>query len=460
MSYNSFKTSDLTSLNKNFKNMNPIVFVNALSQKTKSKSPNYTFITNEKNEFRCKMEYNGKTFKGKDYRQNKRIAKHYAARKAVKYLIDNLPAKLVKEITQTTFSAAQLPKKKREVGESEVLPSIRWYQKILKQFPQKRPVVLLLEFCQYHKLGFPVYHENHDEKGRYKFDLRVGSREFKPNRSFLHMPKSKDHVAEKGFIALFSDFCDKEQRELNVRKAQNGKYRLHSNYSRPTLCPSQDALGSTHVSSVIGSLSASALIECHLQKQNQDQQTSISKYWTVLNAGSEEVVDMEIDEVDDVYYLRVLLEAEPKQEDFHDLILKIVRSHGYHPYLPPPPCNSEPMQIRKKSVIYKKYVSLLHEICQAKKWVKPIYNIEEVEGGFKCNVQGKDFNFMSNNICYTKSNAMEEAAKMAYQYFVKEQERNIRVQKHKEKTKKRTFFNNRNLYPGVWSKPSRGFQCY
>jgi hypothetical protein len=439
--------------------MNPIVFLNVLSQKTKIKPPIYAFITNEKDEFRCKMEYNGKTFKGKDYRQNKRIAKHYAARKAVKYLIDNLPAKLVKEITQATFNAAQLSQKKKKDGESEVLPSIRWYQKILKQFPQKRPVVLLLEFCQYHKLGFPVYHENHDERGRYRFDLRVGSREFKPNRSFLHIPKSKDHVAEKGFIALFSDFCDKEQRELDARKAQNGKYGFHSNYLCPT-CPSQNAPGSTHISSQLGSSSpASAFVECYLQKQSQDQQTLISKSRKVLNEGSEEIVDMEIDEVDDVYYLRVLLEAEPKQEDFRDLILKTVRSHGYHPYLPPPPCNSEPMQIRKKSIIYKRYVSLLHEICQAKKWVKPTYNIEEVEGGFKCNVQGKDFNFISNKICYTKSNAMEEAAKMAYQHFVKEQKRNTRVHKHKEKTK-RTFFDNGNLYPDAWSKPGQVFRCY
>ncbi|CAB4399968.1 unnamed protein product [Rhizophagus irregularis] len=420
MPYNSFRKFDLDSLNKNFKNMNPVVFINVLSQKTKTKPPIYTFITNEKNDFRCKLEYNGKTFKGKDYQQNKQMAKHYATRKAVKYLIDNLPAKLVKEITQATLNAVQLPRKKGKVGESEVLPSIRWYQRTLNQFPQKRPVVLLLEFCQYHKLGFPIYHENLDERGRYKFDLRVGSREFKPNRSFLHVPKSKDHVAEKGFIALFSDFCYKEQRELDTRKAQNGKYGFHSNYFRPTVCPSQNAPGSTYISSELGSPFASAFTEYYLQKQSHNQQTSISESWTVLNEGNEEAVDMEIDEIDDVYYSRVLLEAEPKQEGFRDLILKIVRSHGYHPYLPPPPCNSEPMQIRKKSFIYKKYVSLLHEICQAKKWEKPTYNIEDVEGGFKCSIRGKDFNFMSNKICYTKSNAMEEAARMAYRFFGKE----------------------------------------
>ncbi|PKC69155.1 hypothetical protein RhiirA1_416051 [Rhizophagus irregularis] len=223
---------------------NPISFLNTLHQKLKtSKPPVYSYSHDSvTGHFYCHVNFCGQTYENKTARSKKQQAKEEAASIAMNDLSLRMPEitdlirqELVKAHTSLQKAnnnkgnnqAVKRPYYSRQSYQQQIIAphplelipkSVQWYQRQVAHASSigqmKRPCVLLLEFCQMHKLGHPTYTIRDDGSGYYLFDCTVYNRTFNPQLSFWRKSDAKDHVSQIAFQCLYEEFIEKEGQEI------------------------------------------------------------------------------------------------------------------------------------------------------------------------------------------------------------------------------------------------------
>ncbi|GBC05406.1 hypothetical protein RclHR1_06200011 [Rhizophagus clarus] len=223
---------------------NPISFLNTLHQKLKtSKPPVYSYSHDSvTGHFYCQVNFCERTYQNITARSKKQQAKEEAANIAMNDLSLRMPEitdlirqELVK--AHTTLQKANNSKGNNQTMKRpyysrqsyqqqiiaphplELIPkSVQWYNRQVAHASSigqvKRFCVLLLEFCQMHKLGHPTYTIRDDGSGHYLFDCTVYNRTFNPQLSFWKKSDAKDHVSQIAFSCLYEEFVEKERLEI------------------------------------------------------------------------------------------------------------------------------------------------------------------------------------------------------------------------------------------------------
>ncbi|CAG8460971.1 6427_t:CDS:2 [Diversispora eburnea] len=198
---------------------NPISLLNELQQRFKTfKPPLYAFSTDQYGGFICELEVFGKIYKNSKSRPRKQEAKEDAALLAISEIVkQNIPE--ITESLNKDLIEMYDPGMRNEL--TFIPKSQTWFQKQLKDWPGKKPRVILLEFCQMHHLPTPMYVERNDIIG-FLFDCRVGERIFNSdNKNFCKQADAKDYIAAKTFSILYEEFCELERRiEANSRQIE------------------------------------------------------------------------------------------------------------------------------------------------------------------------------------------------------------------------------------------------
>ncbi|RIA92483.1 hypothetical protein C1645_736299 [Glomus cerebriforme] len=242
---NSFDPSGLVVLKRwsdnDYNELNPITWLNTIHQKLKTPAPPIYAYTQEVLDkgFYCTVEFLDQRFRSPEIRLKKQEAKEDAARVALLTLEQQMPI-IFKRIKDALVKAHTVPKKEgkfckgvRQIGKSvqpsDMFPrSIEWLKKFKETHNNERPCVMLLEFCQYHKLGQPVYHQKQEWDGRFLMDCEINSRKFSSEHLFWVKKDAKDHISQIAFDILYNEFIDKEQADINRRiknqKMQQGLY--------------------------------------------------------------------------------------------------------------------------------------------------------------------------------------------------------------------------------------------
>ncbi|RHZ67229.1 hypothetical protein Glove_302g31 [Diversispora epigaea] len=235
--------------------INPISFLNTMHQKLKTTAPpEYSFSHDSvTGQFYCQVHFCGHTYQNQMAKPKKQTAKEEVACIAMRDLSIRMPditnqirAELVR--AQISSQKNKFGGNKKPVGNInnnnnnnnnnnspsitlqmrpphplELVPKSRqWYDKQQQQAvannrQKKRPCVLLLEFCQMHKLGHPVYNIRDDGRGNYLFDCTINERTFTPDVAFWQKNDAKDHVSTIAFNVLFKEICEKESMEIQYR---------------------------------------------------------------------------------------------------------------------------------------------------------------------------------------------------------------------------------------------------
>ena len=68
-------------------------------------------------------------------------------------------------------------------------------------------------------------------------------------------------------------------------------------------------------------------------------------------------------------------------------------------------------------LLRKKYVTLLHELCQKRNWVKPDFIFHSIYEGYRCTVTINCRMFTGSKLCPKKVDAKEEVAELAYKFY-------------------------------------------
>ncbi|CAB4481204.1 hypothetical protein RhiirA1_439473 [Rhizophagus irregularis] len=197
---------------------NPISILNEMHQRNRGSSipPKYSFtIDPNTGNFYCQLEVFGKVFKTERPTLRKQQAKEEAALMALRNLVNEnnssdgnrrvLGSDIMK-LYEPSFS--NYPENRTEI----ISKSESWYRKQLNEFPGKQPRVILLEFCQMHRLSTPSYQPLNDYNGHTYYECSVGDRRFKSDKSFVKSSEAKDYVAHIAFEILFKEMCEKERR--------------------------------------------------------------------------------------------------------------------------------------------------------------------------------------------------------------------------------------------------------
>jgi hypothetical protein len=196
---------------------NPISILNEMHQRNRGSSvpPQYSFtIDPNTGNFYCQLEVFGKIFKTERPTLRKQQAKEEAALMALRNLVsetnpsDNrrVIGSDIMKLYEPSFN--NYPENRTEI----ICKSESWYRKQLKDFPSKQPRVILLEFCQMHRLPSPTYQPFNDYNGNTYYECMVGDRYFKSDRSFVKSSEAKDYVARIAFDVLYREMCEKERR--------------------------------------------------------------------------------------------------------------------------------------------------------------------------------------------------------------------------------------------------------
>ncbi|RIA84651.1 hypothetical protein C1645_783664 [Glomus cerebriforme] len=222
---------------------NPISFLNTMHQKLKtSNAPVYSYSHDPATgHFYCQVNFCGKTYENKNARPKKQQAKEEAASIAMKDLscrmqefTDLIRQEMIRARTslQKTnnnknnnnqirpyFSRQSYQQQILSPHPLELIPkSIQWYNRQAAQASAngqaKRPCVLLLEFCQMHKLGHPTYKIKDDGRGYYLFECTIFNRTYTPQMGFWKKSDAKDHVSNLAFHYLYEEFVEKEKLEI------------------------------------------------------------------------------------------------------------------------------------------------------------------------------------------------------------------------------------------------------
>ncbi|CAG8729870.1 2723_t:CDS:1, partial [Dentiscutata erythropus] len=226
--------------------INPISFLNTMHQKLKTTAPPvYSFSHDPTTgQFYCQVHFCGQTYQNQTARPKKQQAKEEVASIAMRDLslrMSEITALIRHELIRAHVAASQKAKfgGKNQSGNGamvvqsrqnsqqiaphplELVPkSLQWYRKqmeLANNGQPKRSCVMLLEFCQMHKLGQPVYSMRDDGRGNYLFDCTIAGRVFSPEIACWHKNDAKDHVSSIAFNVLYNECCDRELREIASR---------------------------------------------------------------------------------------------------------------------------------------------------------------------------------------------------------------------------------------------------
>ncbi|CAB4422279.1 unnamed protein product [Rhizophagus irregularis] len=220
-----------------YNELNPITWLNTIHQKLKTPAPPVYAYTQEliANGFYCTVEFLDQSFRSPELKLKKQEAKEDAAKIALLTLEQQMPI-IFKQIKDALVKSHTVPKKDgrfckgvRQIGKlmqpSDMIPrSIEWLKKFKETHVNERPCVMLLEFCQYHKIGQPVYHVRQEWIGTYLMDCEVNSRKFSSEHVFWVKKDAKDHISQIAFDILYNEFVEKEQADIS-RKIKNQKMR-------------------------------------------------------------------------------------------------------------------------------------------------------------------------------------------------------------------------------------------
>ncbi|CAG8771326.1 7732_t:CDS:2, partial [Acaulospora morrowiae] len=209
--------------------INPISFLNTMHQKLKTTAPPvYSFThDSETGQFYCQVHFCGQTYQNQLARPKKQAAKEEVASIAMRDLSQRMPditTPIRTELVRAHIASSQKTKHGKKPVRAphplELIPkSVQWYNKQMSGEP-KRPCVLLLEFCQMHRLGHPVYEMRDDGRGNYLFDCTVTSRVFTPELAFWQKNDAKDHVSSIAFNVLYQEYCEREAMEIQYKHGQ------------------------------------------------------------------------------------------------------------------------------------------------------------------------------------------------------------------------------------------------
>ncbi|CAG8828369.1 16235_t:CDS:2, partial [Gigaspora margarita] len=200
---------------------NPISILNELHQRLRTgKLPIYEFLIEPTSgRFDCKLEIFGKIYRTNQPRTRKQQAKEDVALIALKDIVnENSHPAIADSVGQDVLNHFE-PPDKNSIAENFIPRSEIWYRKQLSDHPEKKPRVILLEYCQMKRLPTPEYRGRTDERGRYFFDCAIGDRIFSAEGvGFLKTADAKDCIAAKSFSLLYQEFCEQErQQEKNNR---------------------------------------------------------------------------------------------------------------------------------------------------------------------------------------------------------------------------------------------------
>jgi len=198
---------------------NPISILNEMHQRNRGSGipPQYSFtIDPNTGYFYCQLEVFGKVFKTERPTVRKQQAKEEAALMALRNLVnDNNSSDGNRRAIGSDIMRLYEPSFGNNYSENRadiISKSESWYKKQLSDFPGKQPRVILLEFCQMHRLPNPTFQPLNDYNGHTYFECRVGDRYFKSDKSFIKSSEAKDYVANIAFNVLFREMCEKEKR--------------------------------------------------------------------------------------------------------------------------------------------------------------------------------------------------------------------------------------------------------
>ncbi|CAG8644649.1 5862_t:CDS:1 [Acaulospora colombiana] len=229
--------------------INPISFLNTMHQKLKTTAPPVYSFTHDSvtGQFYCQVHFCGQTYQNQLARPKKQAAKEEVASIAMRDLSQRMPditTPIRTELVRAHISSSQKTKNgsKKSGGTGinninnnnngmissrqqqvraphplELIPkSAQWYNKQMSG-EQKRPCVMLLEFCQMHRLGHPVYNLRDDGRGNYLYDCTVIGRVFTPELAFWQKNDAKDHISSIAFNILYTEFCEREAMEIQYK---------------------------------------------------------------------------------------------------------------------------------------------------------------------------------------------------------------------------------------------------
>ncbi|CAG8511307.1 4179_t:CDS:10 [Diversispora eburnea] len=202
--YQNGDSNDITTTDVDAQFINPISFLNTMHQKLKTTAPpEYSFSHDSvTGQFYCQVHFCGQTYQNQIAKPKKQTAKEEVACIAMRDLSIRMPD--ITNQIRAELIRAQISSQKKLEPKSKL-----WYDKQQQQAAnnrqKKRPCVLLLEFCQMHKLGHPVYDIRDDGRGNYLFNCTINDRTFTPEVAFWQKNDAKDHVSTIAFNVLFKE---------------------------------------------------------------------------------------------------------------------------------------------------------------------------------------------------------------------------------------------------------------
>ncbi|CAG8487227.1 8445_t:CDS:2 [Cetraspora pellucida] len=219
----------------------------------------------------------GKIYRTNQPRVRKQQAKEDVALIALKDLVkENAHPAIADSVGQDVMNHFE-PSDKNSIDENFMPKSEIWYRKQLTEHPEKKPRVILLEYCQMKRLSTPEYRGRTDERGRYFFDCVIGDRIFSAEGvGFLKMADAKDCIAAKSFSLLYQEFCEQEQQE-KITNGMNSKHALSINNSNNQIVPN-NCIG-LNLSSAANDISTANLVlpsldDDELQFKNDSHESS------------------------------------------------------------------------------------------------------------------------------------------------------------------------------------------
>ncbi|CAI2188465.1 18272_t:CDS:1 [Funneliformis geosporum] len=495
-----------------YNELNPITWLNTIHQKLRTPAPPKYNYTQEvlANGFYCTVEFLEQRFKSPEPRLKKQEAKEDAAKIALLTLEQQMPI-IFKQIKDALVKASTVPKKDTRIcrgGGLRQLPkiiqptdtiphSVEWLDKFKATHVNERPCVMLLEFCQYHKLGQPVYNLRQDWEGHLKMDCEVNSRKFSSEHTFKVKKDAKDHVSQIAFDILYNEFISKEQAEIdrkvrtyNMRQGlyreepkkiheeivqpptpfanysvSGGYYDNYTNYYTPTLSENIQAVTNFTYDQPLGYQDPNGNTNNNLLGNaiSYNSQPTVDSYGYASSSTVPFFNNVDNKSADSYAF------PTPNVSQFGHLstnasfinvansptsLIQTSASNGYHPYAVPVSHNKhattkklngrarkerrllygtaaplhKPTRALEKEVsdrngrlLRKKYITLLHELCQRRSWSKPDFDFHNICGGYRSTVTINCRIFTGSKLCPKKSDAKEEVAELAYKFYETDQ---------------------------------------
>ncbi|CAG8638724.1 2786_t:CDS:1 [Funneliformis caledonium] len=431
------KTQNTQKLNKQMPNEevaigNPISILNEIYQREKKSSfpPNYSFtIDPTTGRFYCQLEIFGKVFKTERPTIKKQQAKEDAALMALRNEIISSDG----GSSIINLHLNYLENRTDIIGKSE-----SWYRKQLNDSPTKKPRVILLEFCQMHHLPNPIYQPRNDYTGNTLCDCIIGERTFKGDKGFLRVNDSKDYVSNMAFHALYKEYCNAEK--FQIRKFQEDGQETNLNESDITSSTSS-IFNSSHLNEInlnnlllpvdedIPNIKVEdSLVEIPNNKFEEgsnnfkfNSHSTRSQYLNEINSNNLLTFDQDIPNIKIEDSISSLAEIPNNkfEEGSNNFNFNSNSTRSQQQNTSSSTISFHPYQRSTKNAGYKKYTSLLYEMVQSKRWLRPDFTFENGIDGYVCKVSVKDYLFKGEAF-NRKMDAKESASEVAYRYLTKD----------------------------------------